>query len=88
MPFPLPTEMSYIACFVTKNINLLFDQNLFINYWNRDFAAGREEDEKFLAQSIVSDAEDAFAKHSTGMRRITTFRSTTDCIYDGRPIRL
>ena len=25
---------------------------------------------------------------STGMRRITTFRSTTDRIYDGGPIRL
>jgi len=24
----------------------------------------------------------------TGMRRITTFRSTTDPIYDGDPIRL
>ena len=25
---------------------------------------------------------------STGMRRITTFRSTTDRVYDGGPIRL
>jgi len=28
------------------------------------------------------------AEIRTGMRRITTFRSTTDRIYDGGPIRL
>jgi hypothetical protein len=27
-------------------------------------------------------------ERNTGMRRTTTSRSTTDCIYDGGPIRL
>jgi len=29
-----------------------------------------------------------FCNDITGMHRITTFQSTTDCIYDGGPIRL
>jgi len=41
-----------------------------------------------LAESVRGAPCHATVVTNTGMRRITTFRSTTDCIYDGGPIRL
>ena len=50
---------------------------------------GYEPDLQQLTAYRLSDFQDRyFAKYSTVMRHITTFRSTTDRIYDGGPIRL
>jgi len=35
---------------------------------------------------IISGIHTRITLYSTGMRLITTFRSTTDCIYDSGPI--
>jgi len=41
------------------------------------------------SQPVVDvKTEDRMSGLYTGMHHITTFRSTTDCIYDGGPIRM
>ena len=43
---------------------------------------------RYVSPTVCLDAHNKKGIYYTGMRRITTFRSTTDRIYDGGPIRL
>jgi len=43
---------------------------------------------KILPVGVEWFRADGHGEANTGMRRLTTFRSTTDRIYDGGPVRL
>jgi hypothetical protein len=79
------TENTYRNVFATNTVfcpqcifQFLFSSNIKKNY----LGTGRETHLNLYARRLL------LSDFNTVMRHITTFRSTTDLIYDGGPIRL